>query len=213
MTEIRIMTRLLPLLRALICLFLTFGILGCPSTSPTRFFVLHPLVDIRVTSPDGERGPHICVGPVEIPEYLNQPEIVTRVSTSEIKVHDFAEWAEPLEDSISHTIAENLSASLCTRTVDVFPCEGQSLLGYQVEIRVIQMDGTLGETASLKVSWSIFDGGDQKRPVVLSKRSNYEEALNRKGYEAFVSAQSRLLASLSCDIAEAVCRMEETQKK
>lgn len=66
------------------------------------------------------------------------------------------------------------------------------------------MDGKLGESASLDVAWSITDGTSHKKSTFLTKRSTYKEPTGGGDYGAFVSAQSRNLASLSQEIAEAV---------
>jgi hypothetical protein len=66
------------------------------------------------------------------------------------------------------------------------------------------MDGVLGENAFLDVSWSIADGADRKKLPLITKRSTYKEPTKVGDYGAFVSAQSRNLASLSRDISETI---------
>jgi uncharacterized lipoprotein YmbA len=193
-----------PLL-GLIVGFLVMVLLGCASTPPTRFFVLSPIAGFeRTGSRMGERCFAIGIGPVKIPEYLNQPEIVTRITQNEVTVDEFAKWAEPLEDNISRVLAENLSSLLCTRSIAIFPWKGGTPIDYRIDVHVIQMDGVLGENAFLDVSWSIADSADRKKPALVTKRSRYKEPTGGGDYGAFVSAQGRNLASLSRDIAEAI---------
>lgn len=98
---------------------------GCASTPPTRFFILSPFAGSeRIGARMGERCFAIGIGPVKIPEYLNQPEIVTRITPNELSLDEFAKWAEPLEDSFSHTLAENLSSLLCIQSIAFFPWKG-----------------------------------------------------------------------------------------
>ena len=141
---------------------------------------------------------------MKIPEYLNQPEIVTRITQNELRLDEFAKWAEPLEDNISRALAENLLSLLCIRSIAIFPWKGGTPIDYRIDVRVIQMDGMLGESASLDVCWSIADGADRKKPVLVAKRSTYKEPTSGGDYGAFVSAQSRNLASLSREIAETI---------
>ena len=152
----------------------------------------------------GERCFAIGIGPVKIPEYLNQLEIVTRITQNEIRVDEFAKWAEPLEDNISRALAEDLSSLLCIQSIAFFPWKGGTPIDYRIDVHVIQMYGMLGEDAFLDVSWSIADGADRRRPLLATKRSTYRELTRRGDYGAFVSAQSRNLASLSREIAEAI---------
>ena len=185
--------------------FLMMVLLGCASTPPTRFFVLSPSSNFeKMGSRIGERCLAIGIGPVKIPEYLNQPEIVTRITQNEVSLDEFAKWAEPLEDNISRALAENLSSLLCLRSTVIFPWGRQTPIDYRIDVHVIHMDGVLGESALLDVSWSIADGTDGKKSPLLTKRSTYKESTGGRDYGAFVSAQSRNLASLSRDIAEAI---------
>jgi uncharacterized lipoprotein YmbA len=158
---------------------------------------------------EGERCFAIGIGPVEIPEYLNQPEIVTRVTQNELRLDEFAQWAEPLEDNISRALAENLSSLLCTRSIAIFPWKGGTHIDYRIDVHVIQMDGMLGKSALLDITWSIADGTDRWKAPLLTKRSTYKEPTGGGDYEAFVSAQSRNLASLSREIAGAIFELSK----
>jgi uncharacterized lipoprotein YmbA len=184
---------------------LVMVLLGCASTPPTRFFVLSSISGSeKIGSRMGERCFAIGIGPVKLPEYLNQPEIVTRITQNEVTVDEFAKWAEPLEDNISRVLAENLSSLLCTRSIAIFPWKGGTPIDYRIDVHVIQMDGMLGKSASLDITWSIVDGTDRKKLPLITKRSTYREPTGGGDYGTFVSAQSRNLASLSREIAEMI---------
>jgi hypothetical protein len=180
-------------------------LLGCASSPPTRFFVLSSSPDFeKAGNREGERCLAIGIGPVKIPEYLNQPEIVTRIAQNELRLDELAKWAEPLEDSISQVLAENLSSLICTRSIAIFPWRGQAFMDCRINVQVIRMDGELGESAVLDTVWSISDGTDRKKSPLLTKRSTYKQSTGGGDYGAFVSAQSRNLASLSREIAETI---------
>ncbi len=65
---------------------------------------------------------------------------------------------------------------------------------------MIRLDGKLGDAAVLDVFWMILAG----KEMVVSKRSSYRQATGGGGYEEFVSAQSRNVASFSSEVAEAI---------
>ena len=54
---------------------------GCGSTAPSRFYLLTPMVDSTDARPAHEQGLVLGIGPVQLPEYVNRPQIVTRVGT------------------------------------------------------------------------------------------------------------------------------------
>jgi uncharacterized lipoprotein YmbA len=188
-----------------ICIFWILGLLtqliGCATTPPTRFYVLSPVA----MSEKEQRLPEspcvsIGIGPIEIPEYLSRSGIVTRVTSHEVMVGTLNRWAEPLKDNLPRVLAENLSSLLCVKNILMLPARGGSSVDYRMHVEVIRMDGKLGDTAVLDVFWTVHGGKD----VVRSNRSNYRQATGGEGYEEFISAQSRNLASLSREIAEAI---------
>ncbi len=194
-------------LRAIVLIlgFLAIVFSGCTSTPSTRFFVLSSISGPeKMRSLEGERCYDLAIGPVEVSEYLNQPEIVTRINQNEIRLDEFAKWAEPLENNVSRVLADNLRSLLCIRSIAVAPWRRQALIEYRIDVNMIQMDGQLGDDASLEVSWSIGDGTDRKKPPLFTKRSIYKEPTGGGDYASFVAAQSRNVASLSRDIAEAI---------
>ncbi|MFO8240190.1 MAG: PqiC family protein [Dissulfuribacterales bacterium] len=178
---------------------------GCAGTPATRFFVLSSITATeKVKDLEDERCLAIGIGPVRIPEYLNRPEIVTGVTSNEVRMDEFAKWAEPLEDNIQRALAENLLSLLCIRAIDIFPHRGHISLDCWIDVQVIDMNGIPGETALLDISWSIYDGTDERKSPLLTKRSSYIEPAKGEEPGPFVLAQSRNLASFSREIADAV---------
>ena len=81
--------------------FLVMVLFGCASTPQTRFFVLSSISGSeKMGNREGERCFAIGIAPVKIPEYLDQPEIVTRITENEVRVDEFARWAEPSRGAI-----------------------------------------------------------------------------------------------------------------
>src|SRR5438477_3368390 len=63
------------------------------------------------------QGIAIGVGPVELPQYVNRPQIVTGDSGNELQRAAFEQWAEPLETNFSRVLAQNLALLLATDRV------------------------------------------------------------------------------------------------
>jgi uncharacterized lipoprotein YmbA len=181
---------------------LVITLFGCSHTPATRYYDLGPLPERGV--PERSEGcASIGIGPVKIPEYLDRTGIVTRITSNELTVAEFNKWAEPLEESFPRTLAENLSPLLCTKTILIFPWRGSIPLDYRVYVDVIRMDGKLAESAVLDVSWTIM-GGSEKKGVLVMERSSYKEPPKGPDHGEYVAAQSRNVAALSRDIAEAI---------
>jgi len=191
-------------LTALTIVALLMHLAGCASSAPTRFYVLSPLASSKAESQalKDEGCIVIGIGPVELPAYLDRPQIVTRVSENELNLTEFDKWAEPLKDNFSRVLVENLSTLLYVDAISIFPWKGQTLIDYRVEVTVIRMDGNIGGNASLVARWAIFRENDRK--MLLTRQSSFSRPLSSQGYKALVSAQSRAISDLSREIAEAI---------
>ncbi len=197
------MLSLFLVLRALLALGVSVTtLLACTRSPMTRYYGLGPFPE-RGVAERKEACVSIGIGPVKIPEYLDRSGIVTRVTSHEFLVAEFNKWAEPLEENFPRVLAENLSSLLCTKTMLIFPWKGSIPLDYRVYVDVIRMDGELGESAVLDVSWTIM-GGAGKKGVLLTERSSYKEPTGGQDYGEFVAAQRRNVAALSRDITEAI---------
>jgi len=191
-------------LTALTIVALLMHLAGCASSAPSRFYVLSSLPGSNAESQalKDEGCIALGVGPVELPAYLDRPQIVTRASENELNLAEFDKWAEPLKDNFSRVLVENLSTLLCADAISIFPWKGPTPIDYQIEVTVIRMDGNVGGNASLVARWAIFKLGDRK--MLLTRKSSYSEPLSSQNYKALVSAQSRTIADLSREIAEAI---------
>src|SRR5262249_33184241 len=111
---------------------------------PRRLYVLTPLTQVEpVSRVSDTRDVAIGVGPVELPQYVNRPEIVTGHNSPVLQSAAVAEWAEPLRDGFTRVLAENLSLLLATERVMVFPWQG-GMPESQVVVNVIQFLGQPG---------------------------------------------------------------------
>jgi uncharacterized lipoprotein YmbA len=204
------MTAHLPL--RLVVITLTFSLLrltGCVNLGggteqTTKFYVLNSLYSSNADI-ENERlkdDLSIGVGPVELPQYVNRPQIVTRTSRNELEVASFARWAEPLEQNYSRVLAENLSVLLSTDRVIVYPWKRTITIDYQVVVEVMRFDGALGGDVSMRARWSLLRDNGEK--TLLRRHSNFRRGTEADNYEGLVSAQSQMLADLSSEIAEAI---------
>jgi hypothetical protein len=204
---------------------------------PTRFYIL-------TTLPRGEGAPlagtarviSIGVGPVELPQYTNRPQIVTGGHSTELRPAPFAHWAEPLRENFTRVLAENLSTLLATDRVMLYPWKSPMTMDYQIIVEVTQFLGEPGEAASLTALWSVV--GKNSKEVLISKKSVFSEEPRSKlrgidatkssersklrgiapvasesssshDYEALASTLSKLVASLSREIAATVAQLSQ----
>jgi len=181
-------------------LALTLCLSACAGKSTSsKFYVLSAMPQSALSATEGTT---IGVLPVAMPDYLDRPQIVTRASENEIKLDEFSRWAEPLKESFTRALVLNLSSLL--DTVKVVKTTGSAgfPMALQVGVEVLQFDGALGGDAVLIVKWALFEADGKK--LLLGKRSSFKEPTGAATYEAMVAAESRAVAALSREIADAI---------
>lgn len=177
---------------------------GCANTQPTHFYLLRAMDSSTnsVMLETKKSGVSLGLGPISFPKYLDRPHIVTRISSHEIDLAEFHKWAEPLEDNVANVLDENLSALLSTDRIVPYPWKRSNPPDYQLSLDVIQLDGQKNQEAMLKVRWTLV--ADDGKRLLQKKTSQFSEILRGSEYEDLVEAMSRMLASFSQEIADAI---------
>lgn len=184
-----------------VCL-LTFP--GCGTSQPSHFYLLRALSPASVSALSETKPSSLSfgLGPVTLPQYLDRPQIVTKASAHEVDLAEFHKWAEPLNENVSHVLAENLSALLSTDRIQQYPWKSSTPVDYQITVDVLQFDGTMGGEAVLVARWSLL--GDDEKTVFTTKKTHLTHNPTSQNYEALVEAMSENLEDLSREIAEAI---------
>ena len=177
---------------------------GCCRTQTAKFYTLNALTDASTErqAVPSEDGVAVGLGPIRLPEYLDRPQIVTRESPNEVRFAGFERWAAPLAGDFSSTLAQNLSTLLGTDRIALYPWRATTPIDCRVEIEVSRFDGKPGDSVLPESQWILFS--KDRKQVLGTKTSSLSEPVNGNGYEALVAAQSRALAALGREIAEAI---------
>jgi uncharacterized lipoprotein YmbA len=185
------------------------AIMGTGTQQPTKNYVLNSLhsedIETQPVAKLSKIG--ILVGPVRMALYLDRSDIVIRDSQNQIRLADFSQWAGPLQENFSRVMAENLSVLLATHNVGIFPGTRAMSFDYNVTVNVTRFDGIPGERADLRARWAILD--KSRKNMLLKNHSVLTQPTKDDGLEALIAAESRALADLSREIAEAIKALAE----
>ncbi|MBL0354131.1 MAG: PqiC family protein [Candidatus Dechloromonas phosphoritropha] len=195
---------------------------ACSSSPQASYYTLSatPAPSAPVTS----TGTSVIVGPVSLPESVDQALLVVQNGSNQVSMSEFHRWAGSLKSDISRVIAVNLAHDLGMTRVWSYAQSMQTKADYQVLIDVQSFDARLGEVVVLDVLWTIRPSASHAASVTSAKaggkpaeatlvttpglprsgRTMVREAVSGAGYEPLVAAQSRALVQVSADIAEAI---------
>jgi hypothetical protein len=195
-----------------VMLMLTFTTLlfaGCRSSAPpVEFYTLNPLsgMEGQVNTAEADQKLSVGVGPVEIPEILNRPQIVTRSGPNKLQVDEFHRWAGRLDENFARVLAENISLLLGTDQVVVYPWQADFKPRYRIALEVRYFEGQWGEDVLLEVFWTLASRESQE--TLTARKSVIKEPLSATTFEELVAAQSRAIAQLSREIVREVQNLQ-----
>jgi hypothetical protein len=190
--------------RPKLLLLITLAVLAaaCASSPTPRYFRLAASTDLAVTSEQGATGPSVIIGPFQLAEYLDRPQIVTRDGANGIIVADYERWAEPLDANFQAVLTANVGRLLGSDRVLEFPAQTILKADRRVTGRVSRLDVDAAGLAVLEVQWGVLDGaGVVSRPGSVSR---YEARATGEGVAARVAALNATVTAFSADLAAAV---------
>jgi uncharacterized lipoprotein YmbA len=190
----------LPVILTILVIFLG----GCARSQTPRFYTLTPLQSDEVTAKriSPAQNAVVGIGPVQLADYLDQSDLVTRRGDNQLIKAEYDRWAGSFKNDFINVLAEDIGYLVPTQRIYLYPWRGSVPIGYQVALEVVRCDGRLGEAAWLVARWSVFAGPEKK--LLKMQRSSIREPVTGADYAALVAAQSRAVAKLSQEIAQAI---------
>lgn len=173
---------------------------ACSSPSPpTRFYLLHPVV-----SPAEKYNNEIAIGigPVELADYLNRPQIVTNANGVEVSIAEFDHWAGSLKENVIQVMAESLAELLATERIEIDPRRSGAKVDYRVAITILRFHGRRSAETRITAFWTLY--GPERGAALLKKISDIREPVTKEGYSGLTEANSRALGRLCDEIATVI---------
>ena len=180
---------------------LTLLAAGCTgSHKPTYYTLSSPPPPATLPS----NSIRVMIGPISLPESLDQPRLVVQSTNNEVKLQEYHRWAGSLKNDIGRVIGAQLALDLSTSNIWSFSQSTQTQFDYQVLIDVQNLVSKPDDSVLLDVLWTVKYSNIKKQPVM--GRSLVREPVTESGMDAVVAAQSRAFARTSSDIAKAIER-------
>ncbi|GHC00338.1 PqiC family protein [Cerasicoccus arenae] len=150
----------LPLLAA--CLLLLSGCTIAQKSTPSKFYVLTAMPMSTEPLPVFENDPpNVGVSQVEIPGFLDRPQLTFRVNTNEVTYNEFARWAEPISAGVTRVVRQNLTELLGSGKVTSFPWMQPFPRKYMVSAVVTDFAAGKDNVAELCIIYRIADSKNQ----------------------------------------------------
>ena len=173
--------------------------------NPWRLFTLSALPRAEQTATNGSSGRvqlAIGVGPIHLPGYLDQDQIVSRVSRNRFALSENDRWAEPLADNVANVLVENLSMLLQNDEAAVYPWPGRQRPSHQLEVEVLRFETDTTGTAYLTARYFLRDVANGR--TIATKEARLTVTATDRSTEQSVALLSKALGNFSVGIANVI---------
>ncbi len=208
------MKKIFSLLQVLSVGLLSVTLVACTITSPSVSFYTVTSLDESGTIRSSAKRVYplaIRVMPVEIPDYLDRPEIITRKGRNTVELAEFDRWAGSFKETVTAVLAENLGLLLDSDLVyGQLPLDIREV-DYRVAMTIIRLDSQLGDQVRLKAKWTVSPVRN-KAPAV-TQVSTFIVWLTDDDYETLAAGISQALEQVSRKIAEKIISLSSGQAK
>jgi hypothetical protein len=170
-----------------------------PEAKPegTRFYTLE--LPVPPGSGESDESLVLGLGPISLPGYLDQPQLVTRVDDERIAFSLNDRWAGSLRTQFERALSLRLMSALGTDNISVFPWWHGHRIDLSVQLNVLAFEPDSTGTVRLDALWKVKSGQGQE--VVRSGRVSLREPIGSGGTPAAVEALGRALDQLADAIA------------
>jgi len=180
---------------------------GCvlKRSKDAQVFVLEPLAAGGTTAAPLAATPEAVVGvlSVEVPGWIDRPQVTSRVAGSQVATDEFSRWGEPIAKGVQRVVAENLAALLPGRRIVAAPWAGYEPVVHKVDLTVTELARQADGSVLVEARWAVI-GKD--RATIVQRRSSHRSPAG-PGAAGTVEGSSRALEALSREIAEALAAL------
>jgi uncharacterized protein len=172
-------------------------LVGCAS-APEQLYTLEAASAINRAPLHLER-PYVLVGPVQLPELIDRPQLVIRNGEYSIDINEQQRWATPLKESLPRVIAAELNLRILKENFIASSPNMVSSPSARLLIEIISFDLS-PSGASIVAHWSYRPTDKHLKPI--ERQSQAKAVVKTANYLEYVDAARRAVQLLANDIAK-----------
>ncbi len=178
--------------------------MACSSSPTPRFYAIKAMDPAESSAGPGQVG--VAVGPIQLPRYLQRPQIVSRKGDSALRYDQFNRWGGSLESEALRVLGENLGVLLATDRIVVYPTQAAFPTPYTVRVDFERFEGTPGEELVLKGRWVILP--ESRSDALAVEVTTVRVPLEGDAVDELVRAHGTALETLARAIASRIQELE-----
>jgi len=189
--------------KRIVSVALALAVSACATSTPVHYLSLD---DGRPTQPGSPSGLRVAVTQVNVPEFVDRPQLVVRTDGHQLRMDDQYEWAEPLRVQIPRVFARYLGEALNSGRVVALPLDAQNFeLDFKVMLDIQRFEVIAGQGVELDVVWRVeardgryFFGRSLAREAIETTKAAVGD------YANVLSAENRALQRTAKQVASGI---------
>ena len=178
---------------------LSVFLLGCQSSPQKSYYLLTPLVPAAETQAE-TINELIGLGPIELAEYLQRPNMVRMGSDNKLKLNSNDFWGEALDKGIVRVMSLNLTRLNPARMIQPFPWRSDRIPAHSFRVYIHELVLSKGE-ARINATWELINNANKN----TVERQHFIRVMKTDMHgQAMAHAYSQLLADMSEDMHTAL---------
>ncbi|MCP1118352.1 PqiC family protein [Robbsia andropogonis] len=196
-------------------LFLGLALAGCANSPDSQYYTLSGGGTGAISTTCGAQRPAqngqscgtadpahplmIEMTPVNIPDAVARPQLVTSTKQGQVDIQDYHRWSGPLADEIGGALSTSLTQAL--PAIDVYRApRPKGATVYQLTVNIRRFESVPGERATIDAVWSVVRSTDH---LTMTCQSIVSQPV-ASGYDALVAGHRKALARVANDIGAAI---------
>lgn len=173
---------------------------GCSASAvKTQYYTLHPQSDAVALSEAEKIVGGLGIGPVNLPESIQQTAIVSYGQQNRVLVASGHLWSGDLKRSLSRVLAADIGQMLNKTDVWAYPWDMQPRPRHRIAVDIQTLGGALGDTVVLRARWTLSSGSS--RELLAVEQTTLQTGAGDGDHNDYVVAINELINQLSAAIA------------
>lgn len=192
----------------IISICFTIVLSGCSGGSATiRYYMIDP-VSTSVVSQNSNNQLSIEIMDVNVPQYLERFNLVTRGNENQLYLAEFHQWGDNFRKNLLRTMASNLTSMLGTNDIGTPINRTMSTPDYRVQVHIEQFERNYDGHVSLIARWQVSTGSSSRSVTTHKADLSSSATYAMDEYENIVSTMKDLFGQLSGLIADSINAIE-----
>ncbi len=188
--------RLIYLASALASILLASGCSLGGKSDPSKFYVLDSQANTAIVT--NLTKLQIGVGPIEIPGYIDRPQMVTKSNDVEITLDEYSRWAEPMDEMFPRVLTQNIRILGGSNQIHSFPWTNKLELDFQVTVKIIKFENDSKGDALLITYWQLEE--KTKKYLFETYQSEFHAKAASNDYSDRVVALNKTIEQFAHEI-------------